>query len=205
MQYKFLSLFSGGLDSFIATSIHRPLGRGLALYIKMYHDVDPTISIATHLAQALDIEFTVRECFLDMGNADSSYIPQRNLIFLGIAYHVAELHDIPLIVTGLGSKDDNNKYPDTSAFFVQEVSKIAVSFTTHENVIQVVNPVAGLSKIALLRLARKLGTLNLALKTSSCYSKFQKDNDWGRGCGNCSHCQTRKDAFKSFTKKTKEI
>lgn len=202
MKYKFLSLFSGGLDSFVASYIHKQTGKGLALYIKMYPNNDPLLKTANELANAIGMEFTARECYLDFAKS-GNYIPQRNLIFLAIAYHVAELHSIPIIVTGLGTLDERNKYPDTSQVFVEEASKIAMTFTTCENLIQVVNPVVGFDKKALLRLSKKFGILNLALKTSSCYSKFQKENEWGRGCGNCTHCATRIEAYKHFRKKNR--
>ena len=178
------------------------MGKGLSIYFKIYKDkADPTFDTVRDLSHVVGMDFTARECDIDFKNGN--YIPHRNLIFLGMAYHVAELHDIPLIVTGLGTIDVLNKYPDTSQFFVQEVSKIAMSFTMSETVIQVVNPVAGLDKVALLKLSKKLGILNIALKTSSCYSMFQENNEWGRGCGRCSHCQTRIEAYKKFRKKTK--
>ena len=127
------------------------------------------------------------------GNADgipSTWVPMRNLIFLGIASGYAEVVGADAIYIGV-SQVDYSGYPDCRAEFIaayQRAADLASKQFVEEGIsIPVIAPLMHLSKVGTIKLGLSLGVdYNL---TWSCYAGGDEP------CGVCDSCRIRNEAF----------
>lgn len=120
-------------------------------------------------------------------DAESAYIPCRNLIFYGIAASFSEIANSKYIVGG-HNKNDVTSFPDASPAFFRLFNETAsLGRITGSRTGKVVMPLSRLNKAQVVKLGVRLG-VPFEL-TWTCY------NSSVAPCGNCSSCILRAGAF----------
>lgn len=199
-------LLSGGPDSATAAAVAKKEGYVIYCLTFDYGQLaSKEIKSAKRMARALgakehkvvDISF-LKELYGQRGGAlvnnkvqmpkrfaPTLIVPFRNGIMLSIAVAYAWRVGARKIFYG-PQLDDTRFYPDCRREFAAAMSK-AIRLGTERD-IEVRNPLAGLPKFKVLRMATELG-IPLEL-TWSCYSSGRYH------CGSCESCNNRKEAFK---------
>lgn len=120
----------------------------------------------------------------------STWVPMRNLIFLGLAAGYAEVIDAQAIYIGVGQVDYSG-YPDCRQEFIDAfqhaANQASKQYVEDGIAIPVVAPLMNLSKPEIIRLGRQLG-VDYDL-TWSCYEGGEAP------CGVCDSCRLRDAAF----------
>lgn len=114
----------------------------------------------------------------------STYVPNRNMIFLSIAVAYAESRGATQVYFG-AQRSDLVSYWDTTSDFVERMN--AVLALNRKNTIQVKTPFVHFSKADILRLGFELG-----VDYGKTWSCFQGDQV---ACGICPACVQRLQAF----------
>jgi len=206
---KAVVLLSGGLDSATVAYLARHSGYDVfALTIRYGQRHEREIQAARAVCEELGVQ-EHRIVDLNMGDWGSSltgsgdlpdqgptgdipstWVPMRNLIFLGIASGYAEVIDAEAIYIGVGQVDYSG-YPDCRAEFIaayQRAADLASKQFVEQGIsIPVVTPLMYLSKVGTIRLGLSLG-VNYDL-TWSCYAGGEVP------CGICDACRIRDTAF----------
>jgi 7-cyano-7-deazaguanine synthase len=120
-----------------------------------------------------------------------TYVPARNTVFLSLALAMAESRGAEAIVLGVNAIDYSG-YPDCRPEFLAafaEVARLGTKAGVEGRAIELVAPLAMLSKAEIIRLGRSLG-LDYGL-TTSCYDPDSR----GRPCGRCDSCLLRAAGF----------
>ncbi len=120
----------------------------------------------------------------------SSFVPGRNLLFLGFAAALAVKHNIQDIVTGV-CQTDFSGYPDCRREFVDAMERAAtLAMPSSAGPIRIHTPLMYLSKTETVRLARRLpGCWEALARTVTCYEGKRP------GCGVCAACDLRQRGF----------
>jgi len=122
-----------------------------------------------------------------LSNAESAYIPSRNLIFYGIASSFAEISNAKFIVGG-HNKNDSENFPDSSKNFFDLFNKTGSTGKITKGLTgNVILPFQKLDKSEVLKLGARLH-VPFEL-TWSCYRSFE------RPCENCLSCRVRAQSF----------
>jgi len=206
---KAVVLLSGGLDSTTVAYLAKRSGYEIyALTIRYGQRHERELEAARAICAELDarehrvvsIDFgnwgsslTGDDELPTDGNADgipSTWVPMRNLIFLGIASGYAEVVGADAIYIGV-SQVDYSGYPDCRAEFIaayQRAADLASKQFVEEGIsIPVIAPLMHLSKVGTIKLGLSLGVdYNL---TWSCYAGGDEP------CGVCDSCRIRNEAF----------
>ncbi len=144
--------------------------------------------------RALKLEFLkeVEDLLREIRNpvlkkAPSSYIPSRNIIFYGIASHLAEITDAKYIVGG-HNRNDVASFSDSSRMFFDQFNKtVRIGKLKEDRTGKVLLPLVNIEKSEVVELGWKLGVpFDL---TWSCYKSRKSP------CGKCAACILRKKAF----------
>ncbi|HLY28050.1 MAG TPA: 7-cyano-7-deazaguanine synthase, partial [Aggregatilineales bacterium] len=114
-----------------------------------------------------------------------TYVPNRNMIFLGLAVAYAESQDASDVYYG-AQRHDLYGYWDTTPQFLEQLN--AVYRLNRKSTLQIKAPFINDSKADLLRLGLELG-VDYG-KTWSCYVGQDK------ACGHCPTCAERLAAFR---------
>ncbi|HSN74938.1 MAG TPA: 7-cyano-7-deazaguanine synthase QueC [Anaerolineae bacterium] len=114
----------------------------------------------------------------------STYVPNRNMVFLSIAVAYAETREVPEVYYG-AQRHDQPGYWDASPDFVDQMN--AVLGLNRRNTIRIQAPFAFNSKADIVRLGFELG-VDFG-KTWSCFRGGEM------ACGVCSSCVERLRAF----------
>jgi 7-cyano-7-deazaguanine synthase len=120
-----------------------------------------------------------------------TYVPARNTVFLSLALAMAESRGAEAIVLGVNAIDYSG-YPDCRPEFLAafaDVARLGTKAGVEGRAIELVAPLAMLSKAEIIRLGRSLG-LDYGL-TTSCYDPDSR----GRPCGRCDSCLLRAAGF----------
>ncbi|CAN5124206.1 7-cyano-7-deazaguanine synthase QueC [soil metagenome] len=207
---KAVVLLSGGLDSTTVAYLADRSGHEIyALSIKYGQRHERELEAARAVCDALNVA-EHRVVSLDFGNWGSSltgsgdlptdgdnstipttWVPMRNLIFLGIASGYAEVVQANAIYVGV-SQVDYSGYPDCRAEFLsayQQAADLASKQFVERGIsIPVVAPLMHLSKPNTIKLGLNLG-VDYSM-TWSCYEGGAEP------CGVCDSCRIRQAAFK---------
>lgn len=206
---KAVVLLSGGLDSSTVAFLARSSGFDIyALTIRYGQRHERELEAAGRIAKEVSaVEHRVVSLdFGDWGSSltgsspvptsgesgsiPSTWVPMRNLIFLGMASGFAEVVGADAIYIGVNQVDYSG-YPDCRAEFInayQRAADLASKQFVEQGVsIPVVTPLMHLSKPGTILLGWKLG-LDYSL-TWSCYEGGQQP------CGVCDSCRIRDEAF----------
>lgn len=207
---KAVVLLSGGLDSTTVAYLADRSGYEIfALSIRYGQRHERELEAARAVCNALGVA-EHRVVSLDFGNWGSSltesgdlptdgesdtipttWVPMRNLIFLGIASGYAEVVAADAIYIGV-SQVDYSGYPDCRAEFIDAYQRAAnlasKQFVERGISIPVMAPLMHLSKPNTIKLGLRLG-VDYGM-TWSCYEGGAEP------CGVCDSCRIRDAAFK---------
>lgn len=206
---KAVVLLSGGLDSTTVAYLAKRSGYDIyALTIRYGQRHEREIEAAMAVCEDLGV-WEHRFVELNLGDWGSSltgggdlpiegpnttipstWVPMRNLIFLGIASGYAEVVGADAIYIGVGQVDYSG-YPDCRAEFIAAYQRAAdlasKQFVERGISIPVVTPLMHLSKAGTIQLGLSLGVDYD--QTWSCYAGGAKP------CGTCDACRIRENAF----------
>ena len=203
-------LLSGGLDSMVCAAIAREQGFSviaLTIDYNQRHRVELKAArrIAAQLAErhivlpldlrafggsALTGDIDVPKAGVGTG-IPVTYVPARNMIFLGLALGLAEASGARDIFIGVNALDYSG-YPDCRPEFIQQFEKLANLATkagVEDDPFTIHAPLQHLSKAEIAREAERLG-LDAGL-SHSCYDPLPD----GRHCGQCDACRLRSRGF----------
>lgn len=146
------------------------------------------------LGQISDTALTrERAIELQADGLPSSFVPGRNLIFLGYAAALGYRRGLPLLVGGM-CEADGSGYPDCRHDTLQAMQQ-ALSLGLARP-LGIATPLMRLDKAATWALAAQLGGPALVelirTETHTCYlGERGRLHDWGHGCGQCPACALR--------------
>lgn len=128
----------------------------------------------------------------------SSFVPNRNQIFITIAHSWAQKLGAEALVTGV-CQTDYSGYPDCREEFIIELQK-TLNYGSQSS-ISIYTPLMYLTKAQTFALAEELGVLKEIIElTHTCYNGDRNHlNEWGYGCGHCPACQLRKKGYYDFS------
>jgi 7-cyano-7-deazaguanine synthase len=130
------------------------------------------------------------------GEIPSTWVPQRNSIFLALAFAYAEMVGAGYIYGGMNAVDYSG-YPDCRPEFLlsieQALNLASKKFVETGKAIKLVVPLVKLSKVDIIKTGLELGVpYNL---TWSCY---KGPDELKQACGLCDSCRIRLQAFKDL-------
>lgn len=128
----------------------------------------------------------------------STFVPGRNLIFLGLAVAYGAQQGIYDLVTGVCEADAAG-YPDCRASFIAAMAD-AASYAL-DDAVNIYTPLIEINKAQTFKLAQELGVLDIILEhTHTCYEGDRSVRyEWGFGCGTCPACMERAKGYWEFT------
>jgi len=212
---KVVVLLSGGIDSTVTAYLARRLvgstSRLYALSFKYNQEHDKELSYAYSTGEALGVEdHLFLEVQIPAGSSltgqgeipskevkgiPSTWVPQRNSIFLALAFSYAEAVGADSIYIGVNSQDYSG-YPDCRPEFITAMSTAlnlaSKRFVETGKVIGIVTPLQYLHKTGIISTGLELG-IDFS-NTWSCYRGGLK------ACGKCPSCRIRLEAFQSLGK-----
>jgi 7-cyano-7-deazaguanine synthase len=195
-------LLSGGIDSATCLYIARKKGYGLHALTMAFHRIARgEVNAARGIASSAGVKEHRIVDLPDLREAGdmpgrpfrrvvpSSYIPQRNTIFYGIAASFAEEVGADCIVGGHNS-DDQSVFDDTGELFFRNLQRAiwAGSSNLREKKTMILRPLRRMTKPEVVRLAVSLG-VPLEL-TWSCHREATIH------CWKCDGCRARSRSFK---------
>lgn len=121
----------------------------------------------------------------------NTFVPGRNMFFLGIAAVWAREHGIMNIVTGV-SQTDYSGYPDCRDSFIRSLN-VTLNLAMDEQFV-IHTPLMWLDKAQTWALADSLGVMDIIREeTLTCYNGIPGD-----GCGHCPACRLRKSGLEKY-------
>ncbi len=129
------------------------------------------------------------------GNAPpNTFVPGRNLLFIGMAAAIARERHIANLVTGV-SQADYSGYPDCRDTFIRSMN-VTLNLAMDEQFV-IHTPLMQLDKEAVWQLADELGIFDLVKsETVTCYNGIP-----GKGCGECPSCKLRQRGLERYEKR----
>lgn len=133
----------------------------------------------------------IMDCERPDNSFPNTFVPGRNLFFLGIAAVRAREKGIHHIVTGV-SETDYSGYPDCRDSFIKSANVTLSLAMDYEFVIH--TPLMWLDKAQTWELADELGVFELVRnETVTCYNGVP-----GAGCGHCPSCKLRNEGLEKY-------
>lgn len=121
----------------------------------------------------------------------NTFVPGRNMFFLGIAAVCAREKGIRNIVTGV-SQTDFSGYPDCRDTFIRSMN-VTLNLAMEEQFV-LHTPLMWLDKAATWGMADSLGVFDLVrTRTVTCYNGVEGD-----GCGECPSCRLRRRGLEEY-------
>ena len=125
------------------------------------------------------------------GGPPNTFVPGRNLFFLGIAAVYARERGIRHLVTGV-SQTDYSGYPDCRDSFIRSFN-VSLNLAMDEQFV-IHTPLMWLDKCQTWAVADELGVLDLVRnRTLTCYNGVPGD-----GCGHCPACKLRRQGLEQY-------
>lgn len=134
----------------------------------------------------------------------SSFVPNRNQLFITLAHSYAQKIGAENLVTGV-CQTDYSGYPDCRDNFITSVER-----TTNlgsDSKIRIHTPLMYLTKGQTFELADNIGYLKEVIELShTCYNGNREHKySWGYGCQNCPACNLRQNGYEDFLTTKKVI
>ncbi len=213
-----LVIFSGGQDSttclFWARERFENV-RALSFFYGQRHSIelDMARSIAEEARVPLDVQDVSfisrigRSSLTDTGMTMDSekpeegwpntFVPGRNMFFLGVAAVWAREHGIRDIVTGV-SQTDFSGYPDCRDTFIRSMN-VTLNLAMGEQFV-LHTPLMWLDKAQTWKMADRLGIFDLVrTRTVTCYNGVVGD-----GCGECPSCRLRRQGLERYLEQKRQ-
>ena len=129
----------------------------------------------------------------------SSFVPNRNQMFITMSHSLAQKIGAEVLVTGV-CQTDYSGYPDCRESFIK-VIEWCTNLGSNAN-IKIETSLMYLTKAETFELAKKENCLTEVINLShTCYNgNREKFNKWGYGCDNCPACELRKEGYNKFLK-----
>jgi len=150
------------------------------------------------LGQISDSALTsAREIEMQAGGLPSTFVPARNLLFLGFAGAIAYRRNLGVLVGGM-CETDYSGYPDCRDNTLKAM-QVALSLGLAAPM-TIETPLMWLSKAETWALTERLGgdalTALIVEHTHSCYlGDRSQRHPWGYGCGTCPACGLRRSGW----------
>lgn len=127
----------------------------------------------------------------------SSFVPNRNQLFITLAHAYAQKIGAGHLVTGV-CQTDYSGYPDCREVFIKQLQ--ATTNLGSNTQIKIHTPLMKLTKAQTFQMAFKIkDCYDVVINESqTCYEGSEKPNDWGRGCGECAACKLRLKGYNEF-------
>ena len=216
---KAISVFSGGLDCCVATSVYDKdyeihaitfdygqkaknaeikASKNICNKMGWKHEVIglPWLSNISNSSLNTDDEIPqLSEDDLDnldisSKTASNVWVPGRNTVFTSIALSYAESIGAEIIIVGWNG-EEGTTFPDNSKEYLEEFNEL-INVASHDN-IEIKAPCIDLNKQEIIELG-----LNINAPIELSYSCYKGDE---KPCGVCESCMRRKRAFKNLIKK----
>jgi 7-cyano-7-deazaguanine synthase len=131
----------------------------------------------------------------------TTFVPGRNLVFLGVAAALADRRGLDVLVGGM-CETDFSGYPDCRRDTIEAMSR-ALTLGLDKPV-PIETPLMALTKAQTWALADRIGgaaLVDLIVEEShSCYRGDRAHrHDWGYGCGECPACELRAAGWVEWT------
>ena len=209
---KVLVVFSGGQDS--TTCLYwakKHFKEVHALTFKYGQKHVQEVDVARSIAQkagvdwdVMDVSFiskigtsSLTDASIEMDQekpADSfpnTFVPGRNMFFLGIAAVYARERVINHMVTGV-SQTDFSGYPDCRDAFIKSLN-VTLNLAMDEQFV-IHTPLMWIDKCETWAMADRLGVLDIVRnETLTCYNGVKGD-----GCGHCPACRLRREGLEKY-------
>ncbi len=128
------------------------------------------------------------------GGWPNTFVPGRNMFFLGVAAVCAREQGMRDIVTGV-SQTDFSGYPDCRDTFIRSMN-VTLNLAMGEQFV-IHTPLMWLDKAQTWELADRLGVFELVrTRTVTCYNGIPGD-----GCGECPSCRLRRQGLERYLEK----
>ena len=125
------------------------------------------------------------------GGFPNTFVPGRNMFFLGVAAVYARERGINHMVTGV-SQTDFSGYPDCRDAFIKSLN-VTLNLAMDEQFV-IHTPLMWIDKCETWALADELGVLDLVRnETLTCYNGVKGD-----GCGHCPSCKLRREGLEKY-------
>ena len=130
----------------------------------------------------------------------NTFVPGRNLLFLGFAAATAYRRDLRRLVVGV-CETDYSGYPDCRDDAMKAM-QLALNLGMDARFV-VETPLMWIDKAETWRLAERLGGAGLVelvrRETPSCYHGDREHfHEWGFGCGDCPACRLRAEGYRRY-------
>lgn len=127
----------------------------------------------------------------------SSFVPNRNQLFITLAHAYAQKIGAVHLVGGM-CETDYSGYPDCRQDFIIAMQRVS-NLGSH-SYIGIDTPLMKLNKAQTFQLAENLGALEEVLELShTCYNGDREHrHEWGYGCGECPACELRAKGYEAF-------
>ena len=153
------------------------------------------------LSQISDTALTQQRAIeLQAGALPNTFVPGRNLLFLGFAATVAYRRGLTVLVGGM-CETDYSGYPDCRDNTIKAM-QVALSLGLDARLV-IETPLMWLDKADTWALARQLGGDALVAliveHTHTCYlGERGTRHPWGYGCGQCPACALRRRGWEAY-------
>jgi len=207
-----LVVFSGGQDSTTCLFwAKREFAEVVALSFRYGQKHEKEVELAKNIAEKAGVKHVVMDVPLigqlghnsltdttmqieetkPEGELPSTFVPGRNLFFLGIAAVKAREWGIKHIITGV-SQTDYSGYPDCRDAFIKSLNVTLNLAMDYQFILH--TPLMWIDKAQTWALADELGVLDLVRnETMTCYNGIIGD-----GCGHCPACQLRREGLNKY-------
>lgn len=160
------------------------------------HEID--ISFFGELVDsALTHNGNVNEKHNRLKNLPSSFVPNRNALFITISHAFAQKISADVLITGT-CETDYSGYPDCRKVFIDSIQETLK--LSSECDIMIETPLMYLNKAETFKLAENCSVLDIVIEDShTCYNGNRElKHDWGYGCGSCPACVLRMNGFNQY-------
>lgn len=153
--------------------------------------------VDSELISKVEGEINFNKAHSQKTNLPSSFVPNRNALFLTLAHAYAQKIGVLNLITGV-CQTDYSGYPDCRQIFLDKLE--AALMEGSEAYIKIWAPLMFLDKAQTFKLAEDNNILDIVLKDSqTCYNgNHTTCHDWGYGCGNCPACKLRAKGYESY-------